>query len=465
MNQNNTDNNNMNELNKMGTMPMGKLLRSMSIPAMLSMLVQSMYSIINSIFVGFLGEAALAAVTLIFPIQILIIAFGAGTGVGLNSLIARRLGERKNQEANSAATHGLLLSLFNWAIFVVFGIFFSVPFVKSFSDNPAIVDDATIYCIIVTVFSIFIFVQVNVEKIMQATGNMIYPMISSLVGAICNVIINPILIFGLLGAPKLGVTGAAIGTIIAQFLSMSVGLFLLLTKKHEVKISFKNFRINWSTLKNIYSVGLPSIIMQSIGSVMLVGLNGILISFSEAAVAVLGVYYRLQSIIFMPVFGLTQGAMPIFGYNFGAKKKDRLMHAFKLSLITAVIIMAIGLLVFQLFPIPLLKIFSASPEMIDIGVRALRSISISFMFSAVGIMASTMFQATGHGILSSIVSLLRQLILLLPLAWILARTVGLDYIWFSFPMAEISSLIASLLFLRYIYKKEIKDLGLDPINK
>jgi len=286
-----------------------------------------------------------------------------------------------------------------------------------------------------------------------------YPMISSLAGAISNIIINPILIFGLLGAPKLGVTGAAIGTIMAQFISMSVAVFFLLTKKHEVKVSFKNFKINWTTIKDIYAVGLPSIIMQSIGSVMILGLNSILISFSEAAVAVLGVYYRLQSIVFMPVFGLNQGTMPILGYNFGARKKDRLMHAFKLSLKTAVIIMAIGFVVFQLFPLQLLNLFSASQEMLDIGVSALRIISTCFIFAGVGIMASTLFQATAHGILSSIVSLLRQLILLLPLAWILARTLGLDYVWFAFPMAELFSLVASLLFLRYIYRKEIKHMG------
>ncbi|MGI6731348.1 MAG: MATE family efflux transporter [Anaerovoracaceae bacterium] len=457
--ENMVDRNSIRELNKMGTMPVGKLLRSMSIPAMLSMMVQSMYSIINSIFVGYLGEAALTAVTLIFPIQILIIAFGAGTGVGLNSLIARRLGERRFQEANSAATHGLLLALVNWFIFLIFGLFFSSSFVGIFSSNPAIVGDAVSYCTIVTSLSIFIFVQVHVEKIMQATGNMIYPMISSLSGAISNIIINPILIFGLLGAPKLGVTGAAIGTVIAQCISMSVGLFFLFKKKHDVKINFKNFKIDWVTLKNIYAVGLPSIIMQSISSVMILGLNSILISFSEAAVAVLGIYYRLQSIIFMPVFGLNQGTMPVMGYNFGARKKDRLIQAFKLALITAIIIMAIGLVMFQVFPIPLLKLFSASPEMIEIGVIALRTISTSFIFAAVGIIASTLFQATAHGILSSIVSLLRQLILLLPLAWVLSRTMGLNYVWLAFPMSEVFSLMASLFFLQYIYKKEIKHLG------
>lgn len=446
------------EINKMGVMPIGKLMRVMSIPAMLSMIVQSLYSIVNSIFLGILGQDALAAVTLIFPIQIFIIAFGAGTGVGLNSLISRRLGEKRLGEASSAASHGLLLSFVNWSIFVTFGLFFAPAYIQFYSDNPAIVDNAIIYCRITAIGSLFIFIQINVEKILQATGNMVFPMISSITGALANVIINPILIFGLLGAPRLGMPGSATGTIIAQFLSMSIGLLLLFGKKHEIQISFKAFKPDWGVIKNIYAVGIPSIIMQSIGSVMLIGLNGILISFSEAAVAVLGIYFRIQSLIFMPVFGLTQGAMPIFGYNYGARNKERLIEAFKLALKVAVLIMIVGIIIFQLFPVQLLNLFSASPEMIDIGVRALRIISTCFVFSAIGIIASTMFQATGHGLLSSIVSVLRQLVLILPLAWILGRLFGLSYIWMSFPMAELFSLAASLFFLRYIYQKDIKNL-------
>ena len=288
---------------------------------------------------------------------------------------------------------------------------------------------------------------------------MILPMICSLIGAAVNIALDPILIFGLLGAPKMGVAGAAAATVIGQFLAMCLGLLFLFTKKHDVKISFKGFRINWTSVKNIYQVGLPAIIMQAMSAVMLVGFNIILISFSEAAVAVLGVYFRLQSFIFMPVFGLVQGSMPIFGYNYGAKNKERLIHAFKLALKTSIIIMAIGTIIFQVFPVPLLKLFSASTEMISIGVWALRSISTCFIFAAIGIIASTMFQAMGHGTLSLIVSLLRQLVLALPLAFILARFAGLDYVWFAFPMAELFALVASVLFLRYIFKKEINHLG------
>lgn len=445
-------------LNKMGTKSIEKLMFEMSIPAMISMIIQSLYNVISNIFVAMLGETEFTAVTLVFPIQLLIIALGVGTGVGLNSLISRRLGERNFKEANMAATHGLLLSFVNWLFFLIFGLFFSTSFISAFTDNPKIIEDGASYCTIITVFSIFIFIQINIEKMLQATGNMIFPMMCNILGAVSNIILNPILIFGLLGAPKMGVVGSAVATIIAQFLAMSMGLVLLFAYKHEVHINLKNFKIDWMTLKNIYAVGLPSIIMQSISSVMIFGLNSILISFSESAVAVLGVYYRLQSIIFMPVFGLMQGAMPIFGYNFGARNKDRLMHAFKLSMKIALVIMIIGMIIFQLFPIPLLKLFSASEEMIDIGVRALRIISTCFIFAAIGIMTSTLFQAINHGVLSAIVSLLRQLLLILPTAWLLARFFGLDYVWFAFPLAESFSLLASLLFFRYIYINEINEL-------
>ena len=450
---------NEQELNKMGAMPVDKLLFSMSLPAMFSMIISALYNIVDSIFVGMIGESALAAVTLIFPIQMLMIAVGVGTGVGLNSLISRRLGEKNYREANMAANHGIFLSFVNWVLFAVFGLFFSSAFVHAFTDSSEIISQATVFCVIVNVFSLFILVQINIEKILQSTGNMVQPMIASLTGAAINIILNPVLILGLLGAPKMGVAGSATATVVGQFIAMCLGIFFLFAKKHEVNITLRGFRIDWGILKNIYSVGFPSIIMQSIGSVMLVGLNGILIAFSDAAVAVLGVYFRLQSFIFMPVFGLTQGALPIFGYNYGARNKERLIYAYKLSLKTAVIIMAAGMLIFQIFPVPLLKLFSASPEMIGIGVRALRMISTCFIFAAIGIMSSTLFQAIGHGTLSLYVSLLRQIVLILPIAWMLAKVAGLDYVWMAFPMAELFSLTATLLFLRYIYRKKIKNLG------
>lgn len=446
------------ELNKMGTMPVGKLMRNMSLPAMFSMIISALYNIVDSIFVGRIGdgETALAAVTLIFPIQMLLIAVGVGTGVGLNSLISRRLGEKNFKEANLAANHGIFLAFISWSIFVIFGLFFSEIFVRAFTDDPEIIANATIFSMIVNIFSLFLLIQINTEKVLQATGNMVLPMIAALTGATINIILNPILIFGLFGAPRLGVAGSATASVIGQFIGMSIVLFFVLTKSHEVKISLKGFRVDLKTLKNIYSVGFPAIIMQSIGSVMLVGFNAILISFSDAAVAVLGIYFRLQSIIFMPVFGLSQGSMPIFGYNYGARNKQRLIQAFKIALKTAICIMAAGLLLFQLFPVPLLKMFNATPEMIHIGVAALRMISTCFIFAAIGIISSTMFQATGHGTLSLYVSLLRQIILILPLAWILAKFAGVYYVWLAFPMAEFFSLAASLFFLKHIYNKEIK---------
>ncbi|MDD2189515.1 MAG: MATE family efflux transporter [Eubacteriales bacterium] len=452
------------EKNKMGHMPVGRLMIGMSIPAMFSMITHALYNIVNSIFVGMIGESALAAVTLIFPVQMLLISIGVGTGIGLNSLISRRLGEQNIIEANMAANHGLLLALINWAIFATFGLLFSQSFVEVFTDNPVIIADGTSYCFIISVFSLFIMIQIKAEKILQATGNMVLPMICSLVGTTVNIILDPILIFGLLGAPELGVTGAAIATVTAQFLAMSVSLFFLFFKKHEVKIDLHHFKINWGVLKEIYRVGFPSIVMQAIGSIMIVGLNAILISFSEAAVAVLGVYFRLQSLIFMPTFGLTQGAMPIFGYNYGARNKKRLTEAFKMALMTAIIIMTIGMILFQLFPVQLLKLFSASPEMLKIGVSALRMISTCFIFAAIGIVSSTLFQAIGYGIFSLYVSLLRQIILVLPMAWVLAHYAGVYYVWLAFPLAELFALIASVSLLRHVYHKEIKNLGISNYN-
>ncbi|WP_245157034.1 MATE family efflux transporter [Anaerovorax sp. IOR16] len=448
----------MNQIkeNKMGTMPVGKLMFSMSLPAMFSMMIQALYNIIDSIFVAMIGEKALAAVSLVFPIQMLIIAVGVGTGVGLNSLISRRLGEKRFEEANSAASHGIVISFFSWSMFAIFGLFFSGSFVRFFTDSSLVVDYGISYCTIVTVFSLFIFIQISVEKIMQATGNMLFPMICMLTGAITNIILDPILIFGLFGMPRLEITGAAVATVFAQFVSMSLGLIFLFTRKYDVHVKIKEFRIDYKTVKNIYAVGLPAMIMQAIGSVMLVGMNAILITFSEAAVAVLGIYFKLQSFIFMPVFGLNQGTMPILGYNYGAKNRERLIKAFKLALLTAISIMTMGTIIFQLFPTQLIMLFNATEEMLGIGVRALRIISLCFIPAAIGIITSTLFQAIGHGFLSLWVSLLRQLILILPLTWFLSHYWGLNYVWFSFPLAEIFSLAASIIFYIKIYNKEIK---------
>ncbi len=442
----------------MGVMSEGRLLLTMSVPAMLSMLIQAFYNVIDSIFVAQLGEDALTAISLVFPVQMLLIAVGVGTGVGINSVIARRLGERNNESANDAATHGLILAVVNWAIFAIFGLFFVKSFLAKFSDSVAVIEYGTQYLSIISVFSLFLMIQLNIEKILQATGNMVLPMVCSLIGAIVKIIFNPVLVFGLLGAPELGISGAAIATVAGNLVAMALGLILLFGRPHEVSIRFKGFRFKAQTLKDIYIVGVPAIAMQSIGSVMVAGLNVILIQYSQAAVAVLGVYFRLQNFIFMPVFGMMQGAMPIFGFNYGAKKKDRLIQSFKWTTLFSASLMLAGTGIFLIFPTAFMELFNASEEMMEIGVRALRILSLCFVPAAFGITNATLFQALGHGVLSLLVSLLRQLILILPLAWLLGHFSGLDAIWYSFPLAEGFAIFASGWFLYHLYKKEIKDL-------
>ena len=445
--------------NKMGVLPINKLIWSMSIPAMLSMFINALYNIVDSIFVARISESALAAVTLVFPVQMLIVSVGVGTGVGINSLIARRLGAKRQEEANRAADHGFILGFFSWVIFAIFGFFFSKPFIGLFTDDPFIYENASVYLTIVTTLSFFAFMAVVTEKVLQATGNMLFPMIFNILGAVINIILDPILIFGLFGLPKLGVAGAAIATVIGQMAAMIVALFMLFHYDHHVQISFRKFKLKWKIIKDIYVVGIPSIIMLSIGSLMTTCLNAILIRFTETAVAVLGAYFRLNSFIFMPIFGLNQGTLPIMGYNYGAKNKDRLMTAYKSGLKIAIVIMAIGTAIFWLFTEQLLMMFSASPEMLEIGIPALRIISICFVAAAFSIITTGMFQALAHGFLSMMVALLRQLIMVVPLTYILTWQFGLGAAWFSFPIAEIGSTIITLIFLRYIYNKEIKPLG------
>ncbi len=447
----------MGENNKMGTAPMLKLIISMSLPAMFSMLIQALYNIVDSMFVAQLGEGALTAVSLAFPVQTLIISVAVGTGIGINSLVSRRLGEKKQEEANSAATHGIILGLFSGIIFAILGFLFTRPFFQAFSDNKAIIDMGYSYTIVVTVLSFGSFVQINVEKALQATGNMIYPMVFQLVGAITNIILDPIMIFGLFGFPRLEVFGAALATVIGQILAMSLSLYVIFKKSHKVHVTFKKFKINFKTIKDIYAVGLPSMIMQSIASVLIVGLNSILIAFSEAAVSVLGVYYKLQSFVFMPVFGLTQGVMPIMGYNFGAKNKHRLLSALKIGTVLAMVIMLSGTILFMAIPDKLLMLFNASEQMLELGTKALRTISLCFVPAALGIMFSTLFQALGQGRKSLYISILRQLVIILPIAYLLSK-IGLNYVWYAFPIAEVFSFAVSTLFLSMIYKNTIKDL-------
>ena len=426
------------------------LIISMSLPAIFSMLVQALYNVVDSVYVSHINENALTAVSLALPVQNLMIAVAVGTGVGVNSLISRRLGEGKREEASQAATHSVLLGLFSWLVFAVFGLFFAEAFFRSFTSLEEIVRMGTQYTSVVTIFSVGVFVEVNMEKTLQGTGNMIYPMLFQLTGCVANIILDPIFIFGYFGVPAMGVTGAAVATVIGQLLAMAFSIYIVFTKNHEVKVTFRGFRFSWSSVRNIYSVGFPSIIMQSISSVLVVALNGLLITFSETAVAVLGVYFKLQSFVFMPVFGLNQGLMPIMGYNYGTRNRRRLREALRLGCLISFLIMLAGMAVFWAFPQALLGFFQASDQMLAMGVPALRLISLSFVMAAFGIIFSTLFQAVGIGILSLIVSALRQLVIILPLAWALSR-LGLLYIWAAFPLAEIAALAVSSLMVRWLF--------------
>lgn len=446
--------------NKMGSMPMFKLIMNMSLPAMFSMLIMSLYNIVDSIFVSKISQDALTSVSLAYPMQMMIVAFGVGTGIGANSLISRRLGERNYDEANQAAAHGMLLGILTWVVFVLAGLFLSGPFIKmcsSPSTSAAIIKDAKTYLMIVMVFSLGAFFTGGMEKIIQATGNMFYPMLFQLIGAIVNIILDPIFIFGYFGVPKMGVAGAAIATVIGQCVAAIYALYVIKTKKFHVKITFKGFKFSARTVKNIYQVGIPAILMQSIASVLTALLNIILIALSEVAVAVLGIYFKLQSFVFMPVFGLNQGVMPIMGYNFGAKNKTRLMDCYKKAIFIALTIMTIGTILFMTVPHVLLSIFNADKEMLRIGVPALRIICINFIPAALGIMSSTLFQAVGKGTYSLLVSTLRQLVIILPAAYFLSK-LGVNATWFAFPIAEIISLVVCIILVINLYKTRIKTL-------
>lgn len=441
--------------NRMGTAAMIPLIASMSIPTMFSMLIQSLYNVVDSIFVSHINENALTAVSLAFPLQTLILAVAVGTGMGMNSLISRRLGERNFKDANSAAAHGMLLALISYAVFAIIGFFVAYPFFELFSKDTEVIEMGVSYIRIVLTLSFGVFLAVNNEKIIQATGNAFLTMLCQLFGALTNIAFDPLLIFGYWGFPKMGVAGAALATVLGQVVSMVLSFILLLRRVDDVKITFKGFRFKMRIIKDIYAVGFPSIIMQSITSLLTMGLNGILSGFSGAAVSVLGVYYKLQSFIFMPVFGLTQGIMPIIGYNFGAGNRKRLMSALKIGMLVALVIMIIGFAIFLICPALLLNMFNATDEMMRIGIHALRTICWGFIPAGFSIIFSTCFQAVGSGFYSLFVSLLRQMFVILPAAYLFARFLGLDAFWYAFPIAEIAGLVATLFLFRSAYRKKI----------
>lgn len=449
--------NDTEKTNKMGTMPIGSLLLSMAWPPTLSMSINALYNVVDSVFVAMLSERALTAVSLVMPLQMLMVAIGVGTGVGVNSLIARRLGEQRVDEASLAASVGIRLAFVNYFVMALIGIFLSSAFVGSFTKDANVFSDATIYLKIITIGSFFFMLQLAMEKIIQSTGQMVLSMIVTIVGALVNLVLDPILIFGLLGAPKMGIAGAAVATIIGQAASSCVALYICLKKISSIHIRIFGFRSDKKTIKDIYNVGLPSMVMMSINSIMVLGYNAILAAHATA-IAVLGIYFKLQSIILMPVFGVNQAAMPILGYNFGARKKDRFMETYRKALGISVIIMIIGMVLFQIFPRELLMIFSASDNMFNIGIPALRIISLCFVPAAFGIIRSTVFQATGNGIYSLIASVVRQLVGILPIAYILMQIGGVTMSWYSFPIAEIMGFVLSSILFRKLQNTKINQL-------
>ena len=442
--------------NKMGVMPVKKLIITMSLPMMISMLVQALYNVVDSIYVARLSESALTAVTLAFPLQNLMIALGSGTGVGINALLSRSLGQKKFDRSDAAANTGLLLTVFNAVLFLLVGLFAAEWFITTQTTEAEIIAAGADYLRIVTCFSLGIFFQLTFERLLQSTGLTIYSMISQATGAIINIILDPIMIFGLLGMPALGVAGAAYATVIGQICAALIGLFLNLKFNKEIDFSFeKMFHPQFEIIQRIYAVGIPSILMMSIGSVMTYLMNLILISFSTTAAAVFGVYFKLQSFFFMPVFGLNNGLIPVLAYNYGARNKSRIDEALTFSVMVAFGIMVLGTIVMNLFPAQLLGFFNASGEMLKIGVPALHIISVHFPIAAVCIVMGSVFQAFSQSIYSLIISIGRQLVILIPAAWLLAQTGNVNNVWWCFLIAETASLILSVYYFRKIYASHV----------
>lgn len=447
------------EENKMGVMPVNKLIISMSLPIMISMLVQALYNIVDSIFVARVSEDALTAVSMAFPIQNLMIAVGAGTGVGVNALLSRSLGEKNYERVNKIAENAVLLLVLSYLAFLVVGLFFVEPFYRSQTDIESIITYGKEYLTICCCLSFGVFLQITFERLLQATGRTIYTMITQGTGAIINIIMDPILIFGLFGFPRMGVAGAAAATVIGQIIAGIMGIVINHKRNPEVRIQMKGFRPDGEVIGQIYGIGVPSIIMQAIGSVMTYGMNRILISFTSTATAVFGVYFKLQSFVFMPVFGMNNGVIPIIAYNYGAGKRERVIKTIKSSICYIVAIMLIGLLAFQAFPERLLQMFDASDSMLAIGIPALRTISLSFIFAGFCIACGSVFQALGYSVYSMFNSVARQLVVLLPAAYILAQFGNVNLVWWAIPIAELMSLAMTIVFMIRINRNVISHIG------
>lgn len=436
--------------NKMGTMPVNKLLLSMSVPMMVSMLVQALYNIVDSIFVSRIAEGALTAVSLVFPMQTIMIAVGAGTGIGVNALLSKRLGEKRFEEANRTANISIFIALCEYLVFMLIGVFASEFFFAVQTEDVQIIEYGRSYMSICLILSFGLFGQFCFEKLLQSTGRTFHTMITQACGAVINIIMDPILIFGMFGFPKMGIAGAAAATVAGQIFAMLLALVFNIKMNAEIHLSFRYMKPEAAIVREIFAVGIPSILMQSIGSVMVFLFNKILLGFSSTAAAVLGVYFKLQSFVFMPVFGLNNGLIPIAAYNYGAGHKDRIMKTMKFGMIYAMGIMAVGTILAELIPGPMLQLFDASETMLEIGIPALRIICTSFVFAGFSIVASGTFQALGKSVYSLVVSLIRQMCVLIPVAYALSLTGRLELVWLAFPIAEIVAIFLTLFMLRHM---------------
>ena len=440
--------------NIMGTLGITRLIMKMSLPLMISMLIQALYNIVDSMFVARVSETALTAVSLAFPLQNLLIAFGVGTGVGMASYLSRKLGEKDTETATKAAGNGITLAVITWVLFAILGLTIVKPFMALFTDDAELLGLSTSYSEIVMIFSFFMLLSMMNERILQGTGDSFSSMLSQMTGAITNIILDPVFIFVF----KMGVNGAAIATVIGQAVGCAVSLYFVIRNKY-IKIKPQHLKLEKRMVASIYSVGAPTIITNSIGTVMTGAMNAILIGFSTTAVSVFSVYFKLQSFVFMPIFGLSSGMVPIIAYNYGARKKKRVMSTIYIGTIIAIGIMVVGTIVFNLFPEALLSLFSATEEMYRLGVPALRIISLCFVSAAISIGLGSSFQATGYGIGTMIVSISRQLLVLIPTAYIMAKLVGINGVWFSFIIAEGVGLAVSLILFIKVYRTRIKPIG------
>ena len=440
--------------NKMGTMPVNKLLINMALPMMISMLVQALYNIVDSIFVARISEEALTAVSMAFPMQNLMIGVAGGVGVGTNALLSRALGEGRHEEADKMAVQGIFITACSYIIFLAIGLFFAREFFVIQGANEVIADYGYDYLSVILIISFGCLFQMIFERLLQATGRTFYSMITQGTGAIINIILDPILIFGLLGAPRLGIVGAAAATVAGQIVAAIMAVIFNIKVNKEIHITFKGFRPSGKRIGNILFIGIPSVIMMAIGSVMTFCMNKILVVFTSTAVAVFGVYFKLQSFAFMPIFGMNSGMVPIFAFNYGAKREDRVIQTLKLAVMYAEIIMVLFMIAVQIFPVPMLSIFSASSDMIRMGVPALRTISISFIFAGICIICSSFFQALGSSIYSMLVSFVRQIIFLVPCAYIFSKTGNVNLVWWAWPIAELASVALSVFFFIRVRKKK-----------